>query len=64
MDTRAQDKDIDQGKAAALRKIERGKPKKLDVAHSGISKGTHSDTTGAVFVTVADQVTFHVTLNF
>lgn len=48
----------------ANKEVVRGKPKKLDVAHSGISKGTNSSTTGAVFVTVAEKVEFAVTLNF
>nr|ADZ73444.1 putative movement protein 1 [TGP Carmovirus 3] len=43
----------------------RGKTKnRLDVAHSGVSKGTSRDLVGANFVAVADTITYHVTLNF
>ncbi|AQS23736.1 p7K [Jasmine virus H] len=47
------------------KQAKRGKTKnRLDVAHSGVAKSTSSDIVGANFITVADHVTFTVSLHF
>lgn len=43
----------------------RGKAKnKLDVAHNSVGKATSADTVGANFITLADNVTFTVNIQF
>lgn len=59
MDTAKQDRNISDKTV-----VKRGKTKKLDIAHSGVSKLPSATTVGANFVTVAEVVNFTVNLHF
>nr|ACJ38445.1 putative movement protein [Pelargonium line pattern virus] len=60
-----QPKDTNLSVKEAGKSAKRGSTKnKLDIAHSGVSKGTSRDLVGANFVTAADKVEFVVHLHF